>query len=45
MFTRHPDASLDIFDGTMINPSPYWGTNETIIEIEKTGNTYVVTQL
>ena len=45
MFTRHPDASLDIFDGTLINPSPYWGTNETIIEIEKTGNTYVVTQL
>ena len=45
LFTREPDGTLGVYDGTMINPSPYWGTNLAIIEIEKTGGTYVITEL
>jgi hypothetical protein len=45
MFTREPDDTLGIYDGTMINPSPYWGTNIVVLEIVKTGNTYAITQL
>jgi hypothetical protein len=45
MFSREPDATLGVYDGTMVNPSPYWGTNLSILEIVKTGNTYAITEL
>lgn len=45
MFTREPDGTLGIYDGTMINPSPYWGTNVAVLEIVKSGTSYTITQL
>ncbi len=42
IFSRKPDGALVINDGAF-SPSPYWGDYTFVLEIEKTGSTYVIT--
>lgn len=44
-FTREPDGTLGVYDGTLVSPTGYWGTGVAVLQIVKSGTSYTITQL
>jgi len=45
IFARHPDGTLEIFDYSLSVTGNFWTQEEFVLDIVKTGNTYVITEI